>query len=338
MHFVRSKNLPFSLDQVKKQCNECRQCAIIKPRYFKPPEAQLIKATRPWERVSVDFKGPVDGNRRFMLVMVDEYSRFPFVLPCKDMSAATVISCFTSIFCMMGLPEYVHSDRSNSFIGREVTEFLVKKGIATSRSTPYHPTGNSQCERMNQTVWRTVKLLLASKGLPETKWETVLPDALNSIRSLLCTSTNETPHSRFFSFPRRSMLGNSLPDWLLEGGEVLLKRHVRTKNQPLCDPVELIEANPKFSLIEFPDGRQSTVSNSDLAPYPTGTEDCQQENLDVEEQSEVIEPVDSPDLNSRCAEDPEQEWQGPKQCQTPEPVPLRKSTRIRKAPIRYGVD
>lgn len=187
----------------------------------------------------------------------------------------------------------------------------MKKGIATSRSTPYHPTGNSQCERMNQTVWRTVRLVVASKGWPESKWETVLPDALNLIRSLLCTSTNETPHSRFFSFLRRSMLGNFLPNRLLEGGEVLLKRHLRTKNQPLCDPVELIEANPKFSLIKFPDGRQR-VSNSGVAPYLPGTEDHQQENLDVEEQSQVMEPVDSPDLNSCCVEDPEQEWQGSK--------------------------
>jgi len=54
-------------------------------------------------------------------------------------------------------------------------EFLTKRGVATSRSTPYHPQGNGQCERANQTIWRTIRLLLHSQSLPEDRWEEVLP-------------------------------------------------------------------------------------------------------------------------------------------------------------------
>jgi len=75
-------------------------------------------------------------------------------------------------------------------------QYLLPRGIATSRSTPYHPQGNSQYERINQTVWRTVKLMFRNKGLPEQAWETVLPEAPHSTRSL-CAATNATSHERF---------------------------------------------------------------------------------------------------------------------------------------------
>ena len=98
------------------------------------------------------------------------------------------------------------------------TKFVQEKIEAKWRSDrkteeqtdTYHPTGNSQCERLNQTLWKTVKLLLATHRLPESSWEMVLPDALHSIRSLLCTSTNVCPHDRFFKFERRSMMGESI--------------------------------------------------------------------------------------------------------------------------------
>ena len=55
----------------------------------------------------------------------------------------------------------------------------------------------------------------------------MLPDALHSIRSLLSTATNCTPHERMFTYRRQSSSGNSVPTWLMTPGTVLMKRHVR---------------------------------------------------------------------------------------------------------------
>ena len=47
----------------------------------------------------------------------------------------------------------------------------------------------------------------------------------------------------------------------------MLRRYVRnSKNDPLVDEVELVEANPQYAHVRFPDGRESTVSVKDLAP------------------------------------------------------------------------
>jgi len=80
-----------------------------------------------------------------------------------------------------------------------------------------------------------------------------LAEALHAIRSLVCLSTNETPHERLFRFPRRCMNGMALPSWLLTPGTVLLRRHVLRKGDPFCDPVELVEGNPTYSVVRLPD-------------------------------------------------------------------------------------
>jgi len=69
------------------------------------------------------------------------------------------------------------------------------------------------------------------------------------------------------------MNGMALPSWLLTSGTVLLRRHVRNKGDPFCDPVELVEGNSTFSVVRLPDGRESTVSTSDLAPCPPAHND-----------------------------------------------------------------
>ena len=131
----------------------------------------------------------------------------------------------------------------------------------------YRNIENSQCERFNQTIWKTISLMIKGRNLGPHHWEEVLPEALHSVRTLLSTATNTTPHERFLPFPRRSMLGRSLPTWLITPNTVLLKRFVRNKSEPLCDEVELLDANPKTALVRSPDGRESTVSVSDLAPF-----------------------------------------------------------------------
>ena len=77
-----------------------------------------------------------------------------------------------------------------------------------SRTLVYIPRGNGQTERYNGIVWSAVAAALKSRNLPVTQWETVLPDALHSVRSL-CSSPNATPHERMFAFSRRSSIGLS---------------------------------------------------------------------------------------------------------------------------------
>ncbi|CAM1315303.1 Uncharacterised protein r2_g2557 [Pycnogonum litorale] len=151
-------------------------------------------------------------------------------------------------------------------MSKDVKSFLLYNKVATSRTTPFHPTGNSQCERFNGIIWKTVQLALFSRYLKIEQWETVLPIALHSIRSLVCTSTNETPHERLFKHCRNSPTGPSLPTWL-KPGPVLLRKFARnSKYEPLVEEVELLDVNEQYAHVKLPNGVTKTVSTSDLAP------------------------------------------------------------------------
>ena len=75
-----------------------------KTTVLQPASRTLIKAIRPWYRVSVDFKGPIRGPHPYRLIAIDEYSRFPFVFPWKRMTSSTVNHCLSSLFCVIGFP------------------------------------------------------------------------------------------------------------------------------------------------------------------------------------------------------------------------------------------
>ena len=79
----------------------------------------------------------------------------------------------------------------------DTQQYLRDNGIATSRTTPYNPTGNGQVERYNGIIWKAILLALKSQNFDVKDWEIVLLTALHAIRSLLSTATNMTPHERF---------------------------------------------------------------------------------------------------------------------------------------------
>ncbi|XP_059803517.1 protein phosphatase 1 regulatory subunit 3C-B isoform X1 [Hypanus sabinus] len=247
---------------------DCQVCAEYKPHFYCPDKAQLIKATRPFERLSVDFKGPLPSTDRniYFLNIIDEYSRLPFAIPRPDTTTTSIIKALNQLFTLLGYPCYIHSDRGSSFMSDELRQYLLARGIATSRTTSYNPRGNGQVERENATVWKATLLALKSKGLPVPQWQEVLPEAFHSIRSLLCTSTNATPHERLFSFPRKSATGTTLPAWLTSSGPVLPRKYVRSnKYSPLVERDHLLHANPQYAYVVLPDGWEDTVSVRNLA-------------------------------------------------------------------------
>ena len=297
IHYIRSNNLPYSIAEVKHTCSKCRICAELKPSFYRPKNPPLVRATQPLERISMDFKGPLPScsKNRYILTVVDEYSRFPFAFPCSDINAGTVIRCLTEIFSLFGEPGFVHSDRGKQFMSALVKSFLLKHGVSSSHSAAYNPRGNGQCERYNGIIWKTVRLALRSQNLTRDKWEVVLPEALHSIRSLLCTSTNETPHYRFFGYPRRHSLGTELPEWLQETGRVLLRRHVKgSKYEDDCDEVSLIECNPCYARVKLDNGLEKSVSLRDLAPLPRSTTPSDHNNLSSESPNNTHSAVRPP--------------------------------------------
>ena len=136
-HFIRSKNLPFSIEEVRQTCSQCTTCSALKPRFYQPPQNQFIRATQAWERISIEFKGPLTTSHRgnkYLLIVVDGYSRFPFAFACKDTLTSSVTNCLALLFSLVGFP-YVHSDRGTAFMSKELKDYLH---TSWHRYEPFH--------------------------------------------------------------------------------------------------------------------------------------------------------------------------------------------------------
>ena len=350
-HYVKIKNLPFSFDDVKNVVKACTDCSEVKVKFLKPKDnLNLIKATKPFERISLDFKGPLpttSGNK-YMLVIIDEYSRFPFVYACENLKASTIIEKLNDLFCMFGLPSNVHTDQGTNFMSYEFKSWLHSLGDPTSRTTRYNPRGNGQVERYNGIIWKTIVLALRAQKLSLTHWEYVLPIVLHSIRSLLCTTTNCTPHKRMFRHDRKSFNDVSLPSWV-KPGPIYVKNHNRNdKSDLLVEEAELLEANPQYAYVRLEDGRETPVSLQDLAPKAiTSREENHLNNYDaatetsLHEQNETVSNDLQDDVNiSLNQSDSSHEVENDvnqNQPKTPEnKTQLRRSLRVRHAIERYG--
>nr|XP_045591172.1 uncharacterized protein LOC123753226 [Procambarus clarkii] len=140
-HYLTGRHFWLVTDQrsVAFMFNSKSATSELKPRFYKFDSGHLIKATQPFERLNIDFKGSHSRNK-YILTVVDEFSRFP----CSDMTTGTLIECLVQLFAIFGMPAYIHSDRETSFMSKELKGFLLKKVVATSRTTPYNPRGNGQ--------------------------------------------------------------------------------------------------------------------------------------------------------------------------------------------------
>lgn len=100
----------------------------LKPRFNKPQDMHLIKVTTPFERLDLDFKGPLPSQvkNKYILTITDAYSRFPFVYACSDLTENAVIETFLVIFSLFGTPSYIHLDRGTTFILDEMKAILYK--------------------------------------------------------------------------------------------------------------------------------------------------------------------------------------------------------------------
>lgn len=119
-------------------------------------------------RISLDFEGHLlfSSLNKHLLVIVDEFSRFPFAYICKDACWDSDKFLYRSLFLAFGIRYYIHSHRGTSFMSYKLKIFLMRHSVSTSRTSPYHFTGNIQCERFVVIIWKTITLSIEAKTLP----------------------------------------------------------------------------------------------------------------------------------------------------------------------------
>ena len=78
-HYVKVKNSPFLLSDVKNVISACKDCSEVKASFLKPEDKMnLIKATQPFEQISIDFEELLlsFSKNKYLLVLLTNFHVF----------------------------------------------------------------------------------------------------------------------------------------------------------------------------------------------------------------------------------------------------------------------
>ena len=190
---------PRMAQAVREWCAKCERCQIAKDsRPVVKANMGHLLASRPNEIVALDFTllEPSHNGLENVLVLTDVFSKYTLAIPTRDQRAATVAQVLVSEwFCKFGVPARIHSDQGRSFESSLILQLCQCYGVKKSRTTPYHPAGNGQCERFNRTLHNLLRTLPVSR---KRYWPSCLPQVLFAYNTTPHQSTGEAPFFLMF--------------------------------------------------------------------------------------------------------------------------------------------
>ena len=177
---------------VRKQC----RCVIAKqPNMADKAPLIPIECRSPFEMLSIDYchLDPCKGGYNYALVCVDHFTRFVQVYATKKKNAASAADkLFNEFILNFGFPKRIHHDQGAEFNNKLFSRLHKLSGIAASSTTPYHPMGDGQAERVNRTLENMLKTLSEKE---KGDWKSHLSKLSYAYN---CTKNKATGYSPYF--------------------------------------------------------------------------------------------------------------------------------------------
>ena len=146
-----------------------------------------------WSLDILDLKdyGPKNNRGyRYVLVIIDNFSKFGWTIPLKNKNAQTIKDSFENILInSKRKPNLIETDRGKEFYNNIFQDFLNKNNIKHySRNSSY---GAVFAERFNRTIRDLLKKIVFEKG--DAKWIDVLPTITKQYNNKIHSSTKLSP-------------------------------------------------------------------------------------------------------------------------------------------------
>lgn len=190
--------------------NLCRSCENCQRLRANPPKSttELWPVSKGWERIHLDFLGPVQG--KYFLVLIDSYTKWLEVFRVSSISSAQTIKILREIFSRFGLPKLLVTDNGTQLVSNEFEFFLKENGIKHITSPPYYPMCNGAAENSVKTVKNY--LLKEISQFNTTDLDRSVCAFLMRYRNSIHCTTGETPARLMLGRPLRTRLDLIRPD------------------------------------------------------------------------------------------------------------------------------
>ncbi|XP_060754420.1 protein NYNRIN-like [Neoarius graeffei] len=172
-------NLHTDAHNILDKCLTCAQNNLSKPGAV---HQHLPIPDTPFQEWQIDFTHmPKQGPFKYLLVMIDKFSRWIEAFPCSKENARTAVNKLTQeIIPRYGLPVGIDSDKGTPFTSKVTQELCKDLKINWRFHIPYHPQSSGIVERANRTI--KGKLRKAMQDAGTKNWVQVLPLVLADMR------------------------------------------------------------------------------------------------------------------------------------------------------------
>jgi hypothetical protein len=168
-----------------------------------------------------------ETGHKWILTVIDHFSRFPFAIPMKNKKHASVAKALhRAVFCMTGPSVRLLSDCEKTFtsgVQHELWRLLGSKCIHTSG---YQPSANGVIERFHRWLNANLSIFVNQR---KNDWDEFIDSILYAYRTSVCTSTGYTPFELVFG--RKAFMP---PDLLYELADAQLqdeaKRNIKVSD------------------------------------------------------------------------------------------------------------
>ena len=173
---------------------------FINEIYSKPPKKNYVTNKTDvyhiddiWSLDILDLKdyGPENNrNYRYVLVIIDNFSKFGWTIPLKNKNAQTIKHSSENILISSKRkPNLIETDRGKKFYNNIFQDFLNKNNIKLySRNSSF---GSVYAERFNRTIRDLLKKPVFEQG--DAKWIDILPTITKQYNNRVHSSTKLTP-------------------------------------------------------------------------------------------------------------------------------------------------
>ena len=152
-----------------------------------------------WDRAAMDLLDmsiTTPKGNRYVLVMVDCFSRWTEACPLPNKTALAVADAFFQhIVCRFGMPSVIHSDQGREFENNLMQELCLSCGAHKTRTTPYHPASDGLVEWFNRTL---LMMLAMFAGENRDDWDDLLPAVMMAYFTSVHESTGFSPYCLMF--------------------------------------------------------------------------------------------------------------------------------------------
>lgn len=192
---------------VEQLVRECQPCQMHRNDEKKDPVTSWPQPSESFERVHIDFAGPLEGS--MYLIVVDAYSKWLEVIPMASATTtAATVRALRKLFSQFGFPKALVSDNGPQFSSAEFQSFMSANGIVHMTSAPYFPATNGLAERAVQTF----KQAVVKEKRGTSSMSEAMEEFLHQYRITPHTTTGVSPAKLFLGREIRSRLNLLKPE------------------------------------------------------------------------------------------------------------------------------